>query len=146
LETEYIPLRLNTDDQPSVAKKYDVVWTPTLVLQHHLGVRLRSWIGYLPPAEFLAQLKLGLALSELRSARAEAAYKILQEIHSRDAEVDIAAEAMYWQGIAAYRRTKAKDALWAIWLRLVERFPGSTWARRTTLLEAEIPDLPVDEP
>jgi hypothetical protein len=137
-------VRLETDGQPSVAKKYDVAWTPTMIVLHHLGVRLRSWIGYLPPAEFLTELKLGLALAELRNARAGAAFEILDQIRGDAKEVDLAAEAMYWQGIAAYRKTRAKDALWAIWLKLVERFPDSTWARRTTLLESTIPDLPVD--
>jgi NIPSNAP len=42
-------------------------------------------------------------------------------------------EAHYWEGVAAYRQSRDKDDLWAVWRALVVAHPGSVWAKRNDL-------------
>jgi hypothetical protein len=46
----------------------------------------------------------------------------------------VAPEALYWKGLAAYRRSKDKEDLWCVWRELVAAYPASVWAEKTTLL------------
>jgi hypothetical protein len=44
-------------------------------------------------------------------------------------------EAHYWEGVAAYRQAHDKDELWEVSREVVGTYPGSAWARRTTVLD-----------
>jgi thioredoxin-like negative regulator of GroEL len=136
LREHFVVAKINTTDQPDLARQYGVFWTPTLVPLHHLGHRLRETIGFLPPEELRAELTLARGLYALRSARAAEAETLFQEVAEVFTDSHAAPEAMYWQGLAAYRRSKNKEDLWQIWRELVEAYPASIWARKTTLLPA----------
>lgn len=129
----FVAARINSDERPALAREFGVHWTPTLLALHHLGHRLRETIGYLPPAEMLPELILTAALYDLRSARAREAEVRFQEVVQRFPTSQAAPEALYWQGIAAYRRSKDKDNLWVAWRELSTVYPQSLWAEKTTL-------------
>ncbi len=134
LADHFVAARINSDERPDLAREFGVFWTPTLVTLHHLGQRLRETIGYLPPAEMLPELALTAALYDLRSARAGEAEARFQEVVDRFGASSAAPEALYWKGLAAYRRSKDKEDLWITWRELAAAYPESIWAQKTTLL------------
>jgi thioredoxin-like negative regulator of GroEL len=134
LADHFVAARINSDERPDLAREFGVFWTPTLVTLHHLGHLLRETIGYLPPAEMLPELTLTAALYDLRSARAGEAEAQFQEVVDRFGASSAAPEALYWKGLAAYRRSKDKEDLWIAWRELAAAYPESIWAQKTTLL------------
>ncbi|HEX7125759.1 MAG TPA: hypothetical protein VF406_08260 [Thermodesulfobacteriota bacterium] len=126
-------MKLDVTVQKDLARQFRVLWTPTLVVVHPAGIVTREWIGFLPPPELLAELELAEALVELRSARAAAARDRLRAMRERGNGRHVAAEALFWEGVAAYRASGNKDDLWPAWREVVARYPESPWALRTTL-------------
>jgi TolA-binding protein len=134
LNAEFIPVRINTQDQPEVARRFHLMWSPILVALDHREFPLHRIVGYLPPREMLAHLHFIRALNEMRSARHGNALQIFRQLYADLPDADVIPEAIYWEGIAAYRLSKNKEDLWVIWRRLVADYPNSLWAAKTTLL------------
>lgn len=89
--------------------------------------------GFLPKEDFLTQLRLGLAHLEREAgdfATAERRYRELD-----DAAPDIAAEALYWQGVSKYKRTSDAAALGETARAMRERFPDSVWMKKASVWE-----------
>jgi hypothetical protein len=131
-----VPVRLESSTNPELARRLSLHWTPTLTVLHPRGTTVRQWIGFLPPDAFVVELELALAVAELRSANPDAAA-------ARLSALDVP-EALYWKGIATYRRTRDKAALWDVWHELARRHPESPWAQRTTLLQPDWVEHPVE--
>lgn len=136
LGAEFVPVRLETSTHPDLARRLSLLWTPTLTILHPRGATVRQWIGFLPASAFIVELQMALALAELRSANPDAAA-------ARLAALDLP-EAMYWEGVAAYRRTRDKAALWKVWRELARRHSESPWAERTTLLQPDWVEHPIE--
>jgi TolA-binding protein len=134
LNAEFIPVRINTQDQPKVARRFHLMWSPILVALDHRGFPLHRIVGYIPPSEMLAQLHFIRALNEMRSARPANALQIFRQLYNDFPRADVVPEAIYWEGIAAYRQSKNKEDLWVVWRQLAAKYPNSLWAARTTLL------------
>lgn len=133
LDDHFVAARINTDERPDLAREFSVFWTPTLVTLHHHGHRLRETIGYLPPDEMFPELILTSGLYALRGARAAAAETLFRQVAEEHPAAAAAPEAMYWQGVAAYRRGHDKEDLWIVWRELIAAYPESIWAEKTTL-------------
>jgi hypothetical protein len=135
LSDRFVPVRIDSHEQRSVAARFHLLWTPTLVaLDAHGGV-LRTVIGFVPPAELAAELTLMDALWALRGGHHDDARALLQAVRRDHVGAAVTPEAHYWEGVAAYRQTRDKDELWKVWREVVVAYPASTWARRTTLLD-----------
>jgi len=135
LASEFVPVRINVEDRPEVARQFSLLWSPALLTIDHRRFLLRQTAGYLPPAEMLAELLLAQGIFELRRARhANALAKFVQLVVLYPASA-VAAEAVYWEGVAAYRVSKNKEDLWVVWRRLLRQYPNSLWAAKTTLLD-----------
>jgi hypothetical protein len=119
----------------SVAARFHLVWTPPLVALDAHGAVLRTVIGFVPPAELAAELTLMDALWALRGGHHDHARALLQAVCRDHAGAAVTPEAHYWEGVAAYRQTRDKEDLCAVWRELGAAYPGSAWARRTTLLD-----------
>jgi hypothetical protein len=108
-----------------------IIWTPLLVYSDHRGRVVRQQRGYLEPADFIAEGELALALAALLARNLDESVALLEKLaQAPTGRAEIAAEALYWGGVAAYRITGDKAALVPIYRELVERFPKSLWAGR----------------
>jgi len=135
LASEFIPVRINVEDQPEVARRFSLMWSPALLGLDHRGFLLRQTAGYLPPGEMLPELLFIKGLLELRRARPARALEAFGQVAALYPGASVVPEAIYWEGIAAFRASKDKEELWVIWRRLVAQYPGSLWAAKTTLLK-----------
>lgn len=89
--------------------------------------------GYLPRNEFFAQVKLGLARIAFLAKRwsdAEAIYEDIIQHHPNSATT---AEAIYWRGVARYKRTQDHKALSEVAKEFTQRFQSSIWAEKASI-------------
>jgi len=115
------------------------MWHPHLVVLDQRLMESRRLVGYLPPPELIAQLRLGLGLLHLYHRRFQDALEAFHEVAGARVAPTIVAEALYWEGVAAYRVHGGLEALQPIWERLQAAHPQSDWARRADCLDVSIP-------
>lgn len=88
--------------------------------------------GYLPRKEFAAQLALALgriAFTGKRWAEAEEHYNSVLE---KGEDTSSAAEAIYWAGVAHYKKTNDHTWLGRVAQQLAEKHPDSQWAMKAS--------------
>ena len=134
-----------TPDFTEILRAARPLWGPTFVLLDASKAELRRSVGYMPPADFLAELTLTLGLWHLLHARPAEAFERFQSVARGQPASKFAPEALFWTGCAAYRRDGATKeeklaALSPWWIEVMERFPESTWADRAS------PILPLTNP
>lgn len=89
--------------------------------------------GYMPRAEFAAQLELGLARIAFVHKQWDEAERGYRNIAQRYGSSPTAAEAIYWAGVASYKRTSDHTALPLVSKELEQRFPNSLWTRKASI-------------
>lgn len=113
-----------------------VMWGPTFVIADGRGREVRRWVGWLPPADFVAELDFCRALAGFnhgRFAEAAAAFGALTE---EAEDTAIHPETLYWQGVAGFMAgPKDWDALRRAWSRLAERYPQHRFGIHASVIE-----------
>jgi len=114
------------------------LWTPTLLFLDPLGIEVRRAVGYLPPEELVAELEMALGLVDLLQGRNADAHRRLAAVASGAPGAHSAPEALFWAGIAAYRREgKNRAVLAREWSELKRRYPESRWWARADVFGDE---------
>ena len=129
VEKATIPLQFNNtveSAQPTIAR-YHHIWTPDLRILNGEGDELYRWNGYLPPAEFAAQLLAALGHARLRLREFDAAIALYEEAVRRFPTALVAAEAQYFLAVSRYRKSGEGSDLLKGWHRLEGRYPKSEW-------------------
>ena len=124
-----VPLQID-NTQPAnepLLQKFRHVWTPDLRILEADGYELYRWNGYLPPFEFAPQLLVAVAHAHLRLKQFEPAIAILDDVLKRFPTSLVAPEALYFSGVARYRKTHESSELLRGWHELEKSFPASEW-------------------
>ncbi|TMM17317.1 MAG: hypothetical protein E6G01_06210 [Actinobacteria bacterium] len=81
----FVACQVNTQDESSkeVVARYRQAWTPDLRVLDSEGFDLYHWNGYLPPAEFVAQLGVAQGHAYLRLHQEEQATTAFEEVLRR---------------------------------------------------------------
>ncbi len=108
-------------------------WTPTAVVLDSEGKERYRIEGYLPRNEFFAQVKLALARVAFMAKRWSDAEAIYDSILQRHPNSATAPEAIYWRGVARYKRTQDHHELGAVAREFQQRFQGSIWAEKASI-------------
>lgn len=137
LNQNFIPVQLNQRDSPDLFVRNRVVWTPTVSVLNARGEELDRWVGYLPPGEFLPRAKFARAQAALLSGDYAAAVETFSDINARHADSFVAADALYWLGVARWKLGRSFDDLSAEWQRLAELYPQSEAALKASCLHAD---------
>lgn len=134
MEANFVAVKVNVKEHREVAKKLRIVWTPTILAALPDGTILHQTIGWMPPADFLAEAAYGLARASLDARDFDTATRRLRDLVARSPRHDRAPEAMYWLGVSEFRRTGGIEAAKVAWKELAEGWPASTWATRVRWL------------
>lgn len=150
LPDHFVCLKLDTSaptrDFRRILGQEGLRWTPTFVLTDHTLRQLRRIIGFLPPDDFLAELRLALGLAALARARNETALASLRAVTDLHPQSYVASEALFWAGIAAFRVAgRDKAALRDSWELLRQCYPDSTWAQRASVWPDQLESLKRDQ-
>jgi hypothetical protein len=114
-----------------------VLWAPLLVFLDGRGSELRRYVGFLPPDEFLAELRLGLGLAAMTHTNFEEALRWFDGAAELFPSASAAPEALFWAAAAGYRLSGLPEVI-RRWDDLRARYPESTWARRADVVPDEV--------
>jgi outer membrane protein assembly factor BamD (BamD/ComL family) len=114
-------------------ERFNVQWTPTVVLRGADGKEHHRSEGFLDVEDFLAQLMLGLGHIARTAQEWDRAAKWYDEVLERFPSTDAAPEAQYWRGVTRYKATNDPSALAATTAAFKERYSDSTWAKKASV-------------
>jgi outer membrane protein assembly factor BamD (BamD/ComL family) len=97
------------------------------------GTERHRFQGYLPAADFLAQLKLGLAHAARARGDWADAERRYRELAEDSSQADVAPEALYWAGVSKYKGTGDAAALGETAGAFKTRFTDSPWAKKASV-------------
>ncbi len=127
----FVPVKIHIKEQPQTFKRFGAEWTPTILTWDPVSNAERHRIeGFLPKEEFLPQLMIGGGQFAYGRQQWEDAERLFREAAERFPKSDAAAEAIYWAGVARYKRTGDASALHETGKILRERYPQSVWAKK----------------
>jgi thioredoxin-related protein len=128
----FVPVRLHVDwQQPfEEMRRYSVKWTPTLLVLDDTGAEHNRVVGFLPPADFMAQLNLGRAKLHFTKDNLSPAINEFTEALETCPACPSAAEARYFLGVSKYKQTHDAQELKKTWEVLSRDFPESEWTKK----------------
>jgi tetratricopeptide (TPR) repeat protein len=129
LNNEMIPVRVPFNHKP-LSVDFNVKWTPTLVTLDLDGKEHHRTVGFLPPEEIIPSLLLGMSKADFDRGQYADAIDRLNKILADFSESKSAPEAMYYLGVATYKKTKQAGPLKEAYEKLTARYPKSEWAER----------------
>jgi TolA-binding protein len=91
--------------------------------------------GYLPVAEFRAQLEMGLARVAFMSKDFADAERRYAAVLDRYANTKAAPEALYWKGVSHYKATNDHTVLGELPGMFRQQYPDSIWAMKSAAWE-----------
>jgi hypothetical protein len=133
----FLPVRIHVREQPDAWKRlgerYGVQWTPAILVVDPLGVERHRIEGFLPADELLAHLTLGLGKSAFAHQQFGEAERWFRELVERYPRTDAAPEALYWAGVALYKKTNDATALAHTAEALMRQYPDSVWTKKASV-------------
>ena len=129
----FLPVRIPVRENPQAMERFNVQWTPTIVLLGPDGKEHHRIEGFLDTEDFLAQLTLGLAKIAFARQEWDQAGQRYAEVLDRFPVTDAAPEAQYWRGVTRYKATNDAAALGETARAFKERYAESTWARKASI-------------
>ncbi len=141
ITTHFVPCHFNTAEPASekvkqLSREFRQVWTPTLVFLDPHRIEVRRSVGYLPPEEFIPELGMARGAAAMIHAEYAHAFDLFRAVATGWPEAAVAPEALYWAGVAAYRRDGTAEGLRQQWNELGERYPRSAWWTRASFIAA----------
>jgi thioredoxin family protein len=133
IQDSLIPVRAHIKEQPEVFERFNVQWTPTVMILDPDGTERYRFEGYLPAPDFLAQLKLGLAHAARARGEWSEAERRYRELADDSAPPDVASEALYWAGVSKYKSTGDPASLGETAKHFQTRFTDSPWAKKASV-------------
>ena len=132
ITTSFIPVRQHVKTHPGAMERFEVQWTPTLLVMDANGKERHRVEGFLDAGPLVAQLRLGLAQTAFASQKWDDAERLFEEVVS-GGDADAAPEGAYWAGVARYKRSGDPNDLGATHKRLSETFADSAWAKKASV-------------
>lgn len=132
LQEEFIPLKSQCfwDKRTDLMKKFNIKWTPTLIILDEDGKEHDRLVGFVPSEDFLAHLALGKGKISFDRDRYAEAIALFRTVEERYPQAGAAPEAIYLLGVAEYWKTHDPLPLRKAYDTLTGRYPQSEWARR----------------
>lgn len=132
IDRDFIPVSFTVTEAQDITARYKVEWTPTFILADEYGRELERWVGYLPPEDFIAQMRLSKGLAEFHRDRFREAENAFEWIIDNKPDSEVAPEARYYMGVALYKATGDEAYLTRTWEAMNRRYPGHYWTKKAS--------------
>jgi thiol-disulfide isomerase/thioredoxin len=129
LADQVVPLQIMFDHQ-TLASKFAVKWTPTLVVTDAKGVEHHRTVGFLGPEEFVPSMMLGIGKAHFDLEQFPEAVSFLESLMSRFPGSASTPEAIFYLGVARFKHTNNPAPLKEAYDRLSRDFPDAEWTKR----------------
>lgn len=128
INENFVPLEAHIKEHAAYFRRFDALWTPTVLVLDSGGKERFRIEGYLPRDEFRAHLEMGLARVSFAGKKWAEAERRYAEILGRYPDSKAAPEALYWRGVSQYRATNDHTVLGELPGQFREKYPDSVWA------------------
>ena len=137
INENFVPVKLDISEarDKETMDRMGVMWTPTIMTLDENGKEVRRSTGYLPPYEFVPELYMAVGqhwLAQGEFAKAHDRFVLIARDYPQSA---VAAEAMYWAGMAHYKRDNDPAGLAKHWHELRDRHPDSPWWTKAQFID-----------
>ena len=122
-----MPVEAHIKEHPAYFKRFEALWTPTILVMDSAGIERYRIEGYLPKDWFRARLKMGLARVAFMHKKFADAQQLYADIANRVGDLALAAEAIYYRDVCKYKATNDHTALGVAANELAEKFPNDEW-------------------
>ncbi len=113
-----------------------VIWAPTFLIEDNRGRELRRFTGWLPPQEWIAELRIPIALDHLHHQRLDKSAAMFARVVGDTPDSPAAPEALHWLGIVEFLEGKRDvGKLRARWNEVREQYPESRFARHSSVID-----------
>jgi len=133
----FVPARVHVKADSQLFKKYSDLyqapWTPTILELDADGVERHRIEGFLPTEDFLSQLMLGAAKILFAHEKWDEAEQRFREVVDKFPQTDAAPEALYWAGVARYKKTNNHASLKETGKAFTERYQDTSWAKKASV-------------
>ena len=103
--SEYlVPLRVEAS-KSAYYERYNVIWTPTLLLLDYKGSEVQRFVGFMDVGEFIAFMHLGSAKVHFSMGEYDAANVHFNKLYEKFPKSNAVPEAIYFQGVNLYKKT-----------------------------------------
>lgn len=126
-----MPLEAHIKERAVYFHRFDVNWTPSVLILDSNGKERFRIEGYLPKDEFRAQLELALARVAFMSKDWADAERRYTEVLEHYPDSTAAPEALYWKGVSHYKATNDHTVLGELPGQFEKKYPDSSWALKT---------------
>ena len=128
----FVPLKSQCfwDKPTELMQKFEIRWTPTLIVHDPEGKEHHRMVGYLPVDDLIAQLLLAKGKIYFDTDRLPEAIAQFQTVVDQYPNSGAAPEAVFLLGVAGFKRTDDPKFLRQIYDRLAARYSQSEWARK----------------
>lgn len=129
IEENFIPLQLLFDNKP-YSEKFNVKWTPTIIVLSPEAQEHHRTVGFLSPEELIPSLLLGLGKYHFENDRFDEALARLEQVTAEYGKSDSAPECIFLTGVCRYKQSHEAKPLKEAYEKLSAAFPGSEWTKR----------------
>ena len=123
-----MPLEAHIKEHPAYFKRFEALWTPTILVMDSAGVERYRIEGYLPKDAFRARLEMGIARVAFMHKKWADAEKRYARVADEYADTPAAPEAIYWRAVCRYKATNDHHVLSEAPNELGAKYPDSEWA------------------
>jgi len=133
LISNFVPVSMLRSERPVETTRFNVIWTPTIIIAEADGTECHRIVGFLPETEFMAQLELGVSKVTFGREQFVDAQRAFASVVERYPQTFAGPEAAYWSGVSEYKQDKNRAFLKSTGLRLREQYPNSDWAAKSAV-------------
>ena len=130
IHENFLPVEAHVKEHPAWFYRFDVSWTPTVLICDSKGTERYRIEGYLPKDEFDAQLEMALARIAFKEKKWSDAERIYSRVLEKYPNTSSAPEAHYWKVAARFQATHDHTVFGPAAQELQERWPQSVWAKK----------------
>src|SRR5215472_3363248 len=105
IEERFSPATFNIKTMAAAFHRFEVLWTPTVLIFDENGKERFRIEGYLPKDEFAAHLTMGRARLAFMNKKWADAEELYGEVVQKFPNTGIAPAAVYWLGVSRYKKT-----------------------------------------
>lgn len=119
-------------DRPvELMEQFNIKWTPTLIIHDKMGKEHHRMVGYVPVNDLFAHLEFGQAKVFFDTGHFNSAIETFNNIIQAYPTAAITPEAIFYLGVAEYKKYEDASALRKAYETLKAKYPDSEWARRS---------------
>ncbi len=132
VEKNFVPVQIPVSNT-TLMEKYQVKWTPTLLVVDTEGYEHFRRVGFFDPDDLVANLMTGKGRYFFDGEQFFEAASMFKAVQDMYPGTEAAAEAIFYLGVTGYKMNHDPKALRQAYDTLMEKYPHSQWSKQASV-------------